>query len=380
MNYARITALVISITVAGLMLTRDTLAGTTATVDITSFAREVGAENAVYTMPANTVTRLMGIARTSAQDFFIDVTLGNGLEFAVAPVESDLGLTISVGGAVTISSVILTNGDTTARFFVDVTTDFAGNPTFTLSTTGWQLRDVSNRLGIGGRVQITVETRDSFTTLEFDSGIDTVDWLVGEFGVAVGQPLVSTTALISATTNENFIVAFPDTAVQDNGASLGLEESVANVFDLTGSDYGLVAGDSLDLFVSGDLSGITSITWKPGASEIVDNVTPDEVTAGSTTLSIPGGNISLDGSKTDIRITVNGTTSLSVRTVSITVNLALSGGAGGPAENDRTVLSTATLSTWGLEGADTVPPETSITDGPFGDDHTNQRDFHLYRY
>ena len=105
MNRARTTALVISVALICVLLTKDSLAGTTATLGITSFAREVGAENAVYTMPANPVTRLMGVARVSAQDFFIDVTLGNGFEFAVAPVIGDLGLTLSAGGAVTISSV-----------------------------------------------------------------------------------------------------------------------------------------------------------------------------------------------------------------------------------------------------------------------------------
>ena len=68
-----------------------------------------------------------------------------------------------------------------------------------------------------------------------------------------------------------------------------------------------------------------------------------------------------------ISIRIDGTTSLSERTLTITVNLMLSGGVPGPSANSRTLINAATLTTWSDSGlVDGVRPETTITDGPSG--------------
>lgn len=366
MKLARITTLTLLVVMLGMFFTRETLAGTTATGTVTGFAREVSMTEAVYTMLANAVTRQLNVARTSSQDFFLDVTLGSGVEFAATPAAGDVTLSIPEGGAATSLSSVLINSDTSVRFFVDITTDFTGSPTFTVTTTGWSLRDVNNTLGLGGTVQMTVKTRESTTGNEFDSGVDTIDWLSGEFGVAVDPAFVSTTAVIDSATNQTFVPTFPDTTFTDNGATMGLEDGVADTFNLDGAAYGLLAGDRIDIVVTGDLTGVDSITWDPAVAQIVDPVTEEEVTAGSTTLSLAGDDATLDGKVKGIRITVDGTTVLNVRTLNISVDLFLSNGASGPKANNRTLVSTTTLTIWTLLGEDTVPPETTITGGPSG--------------
>ena len=123
---------------ACLILTGNVLAGTTATTEIT-YAREVGASQAVFTLSANTFTRSMNVLRSSTQDFIVRISLGNNAVFATGtlPAGGDLALTTAAGGAVTIALIDGgTNGDSFASYFVNVTTSFTGLPTFTLTTTG----------------------------------------------------------------------------------------------------------------------------------------------------------------------------------------------------------------------------------------------------
>ena len=123
MNSIRLTG--VGVGLACLLLTGSALAGSTSTtaIDVTC------PEGPSFTVPSNTVTRQMNVMRDSTGDFFFDVTLGNGFEFAVAPNLTDLALTTPAGGAMTVSFGALANGDTRFRFFVDVTTSFTGFPT-----------------------------------------------------------------------------------------------------------------------------------------------------------------------------------------------------------------------------------------------------------
>ena len=87
------------------------------------------------------------------------VSLGSGFEFTTGtlPASTDLSLNVAGGGAIAVTKVAGgADGDTSVAFFVDITTSFTGLPTFTLTTTGWTLRDVNNLLAEGGIATITV--------------------------------------------------------------------------------------------------------------------------------------------------------------------------------------------------------------------------------
>ncbi len=78
MNSTRIKWFAGCLTLVGLMLTGNVLAGTTTATEVT-YAREVGVSNAVYHLPAgNTVARLMNVVRGTGVNFFVDVTLSDG--------------------------------------------------------------------------------------------------------------------------------------------------------------------------------------------------------------------------------------------------------------------------------------------------------------
>ena len=353
-----------------LMLTGNALAGTTTATEVT-YAREVGTINALATIPgAVSMTRALAVLRTGGGpgNFFLRVGLGQNAEFdgTGLPAAGDLTQTggLPAGNVVVAIPSAPADGDTFVDFLVSITADFMTAPTFTVDASGWVIQDVDNLLGGGGIISATLSTRDSSTGTPFDPGTDTVDWLKSTFGVDVVSALNPTTAEFDFTT---FVDTPPDTTLGDNGATLGIDSSVPGPLTLGGAAYTLIAADTVELVVAGDLSGITAIIWDPAGVVIVDTVTTEEVSAGSTTLTIPGDSTSLDGSAIGLSIRVDGTTTLTERTLTITVNLVLSGGAGGPSANSRTLVSQTTLTTWSSSGiVDGVRPETTITDGPSG--------------
>ena len=375
MNPTRLTRNAVSFGMACLILTGTALAGTTTVTEEVTYAREVGTKRTIYTIPAgNSIERRMTLLRSGGGpgDFFLTVSLGNSAEFDVVspPMADDLTQSegLPAGNATITLAAAVSDGDTSVEFFVALTASFTTFPSFSLDTSEWRVRDVSNVLGEGGTISVTVTTRDSSTGTTIDSGTDTDDWLKSAFGVAVPFALNATTATIDALNNpSNFVATPPDTTTRDNGATIGLDGSVADTLNIAGDPYTLVADDSIQLVVTGNLSGITSITWdEPGGVTIEDPVTANEITDGTKTLVIPGDSPSLDGSANVVRITVDGTTTLAERTLSIRVDLDLAGGAGGSSKNNRTLVSTATLTTWSLPEPDTIPPETTITGGPSG--------------
>ena len=176
---------------ASFMLTGNVLAGTTTTTEVT-YAREVGKDDAIYTLPANTAERAMNVIRSTTQNFTLGVSLSDNAEFATPtlPAAGDLTLTTTGGGAVTISIADGgANGDTFVLYLVDITTGFTTFPTFTLTTTGWKIRDVDNVLGGGGTLTLTLETRDAASSTVIDPGAETKDWLKSALGVDVESAL-----------------------------------------------------------------------------------------------------------------------------------------------------------------------------------------------
>ena len=284
------------------------------------------------------------------------------------PAAGDLTLTTTGGGAVTISIADGgANGDTFVLYLVDITTGFTTFPTFTLTTTGWKIRDVDNVLGGGGTLTLTLETRDAASSTVIDPGAETKDWLKSALGVDVESALSETTAGIDVT-NTTFVAIPPDTSVRDNGATVGIDSSVTDVLGLDGAAYTLVKTDTVELVVSGDLSGIASIVWDPQSVAITLLSTDSgfDITNGIATVEIEGDDTSVDGSANEIRITVDGITTLAERTLSITVDLVLSGDTSGPSDSSRTLVTTTTLTTWSVAAVDGVRPETTISEGPSG--------------
>ncbi len=361
MSSTQLTSFAVCLSLAWLLQAGNIRASTTTATEL-SYAREVGALGTLYDIPAgNGIVRVMGVLRQAASgNFFLRLTLSDNAEFAAGglPVAGDLTQTAGAPGgnvAITIPTAAA-DGDTSVEWSVVVGPgNFTTFPTLSVDTSAWRIRDVDNVLGGGGTIQATIITRDANTGFAFDSGTDTDDWLKGDFGVKVTSALAATTATVDvATARKNFVPGGPapdDTIVQDNGATLGIDATVTGTLTQTGGPYALVTGDSVDLVVTGDLSGITSIIWDiGGVDQLVHPVTAAEVTAGSAILSIPGDRASLDGTARAIRIVVDGTTALSERTLSLTANLKLSGSAGGLSANNRTLAATSALTVWSLNG------------------------------
>ena len=159
------------------------------------------------------------------------------------------------------------DGDTSVEYLVLVTQDFMNFPVFTFNTAGWGIEDPDNVLGGGGTINVTVTTRAANTGATIDAGTDSDAWLKGIYGVTViKDSLKSTTATVDvATARTEFVVVNGDTADMDKGATLGLSDMTAMALGADGMPYALVATDTIELVVTGDLTGITEIVWNDGA-------------------------------------------------------------------------------------------------------------------
>jgi hypothetical protein len=305
----------------------------------------------------------MSVIRSDVQDFFVDVTLLGGATFANTgggTLPAPGNLTVTGGAGVFAISQVSggTNGSTTVRFFVDITTsmDVLGNLSF--AVLGWGIKDPTNVIGGGGNYGISITTFDAATNAPFDTGNDSGTLLVGAFGVAVGT-LSPTTAVVDVATNrKNFLATPPDTLTVDNGATLGFDNSVAiggTVYALNGTAYTLINASRINLIIAGDLSGITNVTWNPGGlfggAVYSHNVSAAEVTAGTFTIALAGDDPAItDPNNVPIAITVNGTTVLNVRTLTIAANLVLTGGIDGLVANNRALFAPSTLTQWTVNG------------------------------
>ena len=136
----------------------------------------------------------MNVVRTAAQDFNLELTLGEGAEFLSGslPEANDLSLAVAAGGVMT--PTILSggkDGDTSVTWRVDIGTSFTSFPTFHIDVSGtagtaWKIKDTLNTIG-NGTITVSVKTLDTATGTEIDSGTPSADWLKGKNGVAVGK-------------------------------------------------------------------------------------------------------------------------------------------------------------------------------------------------
>jgi len=175
----------ICLSLACLFLTGNVLAeGVTATTIVPLGDCSPGMPGRVINIPANSVTRAMGVLRVGGGtgDFFLRVILGGNAQFATGglPVAGDLTQTGGSPAANVAIRLVIggMDGETFVEFIVEINADFTFFPTFTLDTSGWKIRDVDNLLAVGGIITITLATLDGGSRMEIDLGVDTVNWLM----------------------------------------------------------------------------------------------------------------------------------------------------------------------------------------------------------
>ena len=385
MHSTRILSITLCLALACLLLTADALAGTTS-ANVKSYAKETAAINTVYTLPAlsglnNWITRSMNVVRGVGQSFNMILTLGQGAEFVSGnlPTALDLSLDGTTGGTCggCVSTSIVSggkDGDSSVTYLVTVGGTGSGIDAFptmrfdTTPTAGnqWKIKDTLNTLG-NGTIQVTVVTTDSATNIEFDSGTSTADWLKGRNGVGIGKDagLAATRATIDVRKGRVEFVptvgalapATNDTAAQDNGATLGIDQSVSGVLNKDGGTYAMLATDFVNLIIEGDLAGIKEIVWDvggtAGAEVTLESTDTDfNITNGVATFKLLGSPAgSLTGTNTQFRIEVEGDEVLAPRVLTLTVALDFTDGLGGLNANDRDLVSKTTLTTWELNGS-----------------------------
>ena len=368
MNSTRIISFTLCLGLACLLMMGNALAGTTAVSGEIEYAREVGGAGTQYVIPANnTIVRTLAILPSAS--FFLKVSLDGNAEFdsggdgELPAATGDLSQSAGQGATDITRLGTPEDGDTYVEYLVIVNTAFRNYPAFTFDTEGWGIKDPDNVLGGGGTINVTVTTRASDTGATIDTGTDSDAWLKGVSGVTViKDSLKSTTATVDvATARTEFVAVNDDTADMDKGATLGLSDMTAMALAADGTAYALDAADTIELVVTGDLTGITEIVWNDGAEmeggEVRLGQLDDDfdLANGVATLKLAGDNAGIDrmmdvagemvGVVGTITIIVDGSTTLNSRTLNLAVKLDLD------EENvsDRELVST-TLTEWKLNG------------------------------
>ncbi len=320
-------------------------AGATSTSAI-SFAREQAETNAVFTLPSSIVLRNMSVARGFGGDFLVDVILTGGAVWNSTGAPTDSQLTISTSGTVTYGAIKLINnpaGNSSATYSIAIAGGVPTNlPTLTFTATGLKVRDVNNVLGGGGTIRITIQTRDTATGAIFDVGADTTDFMTGAYGVTVSAPLVSGAATIDISTNRT---KFINNVNMDTSASIGIDGKPSNIYGLNGTIFSLSSVDAVEFRITGDLSGISTISW----GNYAKSLGATDLAAESVILRVGGDSESVSGGTHGERrgfiITVDGTTPLNSRILSVTATLTLHEIA------NRVLVPSSQFLVWTLNGS-----------------------------
>jgi len=363
MHSTRIISFTLCLGLACLLLMGNALAGTTTATEV-DYATEVGAAGTTYDLPtaaAGTVDRLMNVLRGTGGDFFVDVTLGDGAlwDATIPPDGFELTFTDITPAFYTVTLLGTPAGSATATYSVVVTNGTpVAFPTGTFDGTGVGVEDVNNVLGGGGTISITMSTRDAGTGDPIDTGAETDVWLTSSDAVVMGE--VGTTGSGVDAGARTVDVASGrldfDTAPlnTDATATVAIIANGTSTTPLTNSPadtaYITLGDDSLDLVITGNLTGITTVEYSGvGGDDVTVSVSAADVTAGSVTIAIPGDNTTLDDDDITITIVTDGATALLARTLSVAVNLTL-GGTSGPTANSRGVQGVVDLTVWDLNG------------------------------
>jgi len=339
------------------------------------------------------VYRDMGLLRTTAQNFYVLISLQNGAVFqgpggaggtacptgmtCRLPATGDIpAVSLGVGGAsgaatFAVAGTVAT-GSNSVAFLSTIGTSFTQLPTLQIlaGSNAWTIRDVSNRLA-SGRIQVLVQTYDATTLDLVDAGSDYIDLAGASTAVTITNPVSSTTALVNVNTlRQQFVPAGGDTFDTDNGATLGIGYTASPVAPLNyqGLPFTLTAADTVKLTFTGtDLSGLIIDIVAPGlpATSTTPGIKwagiPAGYTAGNTrTLNVAGNDLAINSGPRPITFQVDGVTSLSTRTISVKVDLALAGYSptnllastqnGTPAAAPKSLMGTTAVTSWTLNG------------------------------
>ena len=310
MNSTRIISFTLCLGLACLLMMGNALAGTTEVSEEIKYACEVGGAGTQYVIPTgNSIVRTLSILPSAS--FFVKVSLDGNAEFdseGGGGLPEDGDLTQTAGGTpVNIASLLGTpaDGATSVEYLVRVTNDFEDFPVFTFDTRNWGIEDPDNVLGGGGTINVTVTTRASNTGAMIDTGTDSDAWLRGIYGVTVTEDsLKSTTATVDvATARTEFVKEKGDTPTMDKGATLGLSDMTAMALAADGTTYELAATDTIELVVTGDLTGITEIVWNDdgvadtmadGEMRLAQSDEDFDLANGVATLKLAGDNDGID--------------------------------------------------------------------------------------
>jgi len=326
------------------------------------------------------IYRTMTVARTTAQNFTVVVTLNNGAKFGAgfAPLGTDVTIdsisgtpagagaasfTIAAGGAVGSSSI---------TFLSNITTSFTGFPTLRIAAGGsnWPIRDVSNQL-LTGPITVTVQTFDAADGSNLDlGGTDTCDIARAAAAIvfpgvgAASQALKATTAVVDVGTDrKNFVPNPPDTTTVDNGATMGVGYATPTPLATTGVAFALTAADIITFtFTSNnDFTGLTAlpgggattgIQWgTAGTGAGVISATTPAAAPSTRVITLTGANLNIGAGALPFTFTVNGTTILPTRVISIAVDLALAATGGSTLGGSRNLLAVAPVTTWTFNGS-----------------------------
>jgi len=332
------------------------------------YAREtgtpiVGVPYFTYTLPALNITHVMNVVRTAEEDFFLDVTLGDGARFGAtltsgalsyvpigSPATGAMSFSIFSGGTINSSSV---------RFLCDIDTPMTEQGSVVINTTGWRIQDRSGRVGNGLPIAITVQTTDAKDNVAFDqTSADTTNLMTGAYwGVAQGT-LIATTATIDVATNrKNFLVVSGDTATADNGASMIIGTGVAPANALTNPAYGtlhrdanpfsLNATSTVVVTVTGDMTGVFSITWGTGGTAYTATVANGKIVGNTATITAPGNALPTTPS---FVFTVNGTTALDRRIMRVNASVTYLGMPDVPNMTRDLGVGSALITQWLMNG------------------------------
>jgi len=301
------------------------------------------------------IYRAMTVARTTAQNFTVVVTLSDGV-FAATPAGTDVTVSSVSGagaGAATFSVVAGGVGTSSVTFLSNITTSFTGFPTLMISagTSGWTIKDTANKLATGP-INVTVQTFDAADSSSVDNGgTDAVALLRASNAIVITSALLPTTAVVDvATSRKNFVATAPDTTTIDNGATFGVGYATTLPLGLTGAAFALTATDSVKLTFtsSNDFTGLNPVTAGTITGITYGGLSPATATG---ILSIAGTSGLIGAAAQNFAFTVDGTTSLPTRTISVAVNLTIAAVGGGITGGTRSVLTTATVTTWSFNGS-----------------------------
>jgi hypothetical protein len=190
-------------------------------------------------------------------------------------------------------------------------------------------------------IPITVRTRDASTGAVLDAGIDTVNFLTGAHGVQLERTISAGKAIIDVS-NSRF--KFADGSMIDRSPTLAINGRVAGVYNRSGIQFQLSDADSIDIMISGDLTGIKSLSWASFGRVL----STADLANRYVNLSVAGNDPALmNAAISSFQFIVDGNTALVARTLTAGVNLKLDAYS---ANNRNLVPSNTAVTVWELNG------------------------------